>query len=158
MSTKNKTSSRTVVYVTVGILAIFSVLFVIQFIIASATPPTSGTQITADSYVTELSALLVDADASRGEDIVNNKYECHSCHVQGAGQIAPAFTGLGERAATSRPPLTAEAYLYESIINPGIYLVEKEPGTTYPNAMPPNYHERLAPQELGDVIAYLMGQ
>jgi len=158
MSAKKKTSTRGVVLVTVVILVIFSGLFLIEFIRASQTPKTAETQLTADSYMPEVSALLENADASRGEDIINNKYECHSCHIQGAGQIAPAFTGLGELATTRRSPLTAAAYIYESMTNPGIFLVEKEPGQTYPNAMPANYHERLTDQEMGDVIAYLLVQ
>ena len=157
MSAKKKTSTRGVVLVTIVILMLFSGLFLIEFIRASQTPQMAETTLAADSYVTEVSALLENADASRGEAVIN-KYECHACHIGGAGQIAPAFIGLGELAAARRPPLTAAAYLYESIINPGVYLVEKEHGQTYPNSMPANYHERLTDQEMGDVIAYLLVQ
>ena len=157
MSAKKKTSTRGVVLVTIVILMLFSGLFLIEFIRASQTPQMAETTLAADSYVTEVSALLENADASRGEAVIN-KYECHACHIGGAGQIAPAFIGLGELAAARRPPLTAAAYLYESIINPGVYLVEKEPSQTYPNSMPANYHERLTDQEMGDVIAYLLVQ
>ena len=158
MSAKKKTSTRGVVLVTVVILAIFSGLFLLEFI-GTWNPPDVAveTTLTADTYMTEVSALLENADASRGEAVIN-KYECHACHIGGAGQIAPAFIGLGELAAARRPPLTAAAYLYESIINPGVYLVEKEPSQTYPNSMPANYHERLTDQEMGDVIAYLLIQ
>jgi mono/diheme cytochrome c family protein len=155
---KKKTSARSVVIVTVAIVAIFSILFLLEFVRASQNTPSSETAITADSYVPEVSALLKDADASRGEALVNTKYECHTCHIEGAGAVAPDFTGLSENAATRRPPLTAPAYLYESIVKPGVYLVEREDGKTYPDAMPPNYHERLTDQELGDVIAYLLTQ
>lgn len=158
MATQKKTSTRGIVLVTVVILVIFSGLFLLEFIRASQAAPVVEETLTADSYMTEVAALLKDADAARGADLVNTKYECHSCHVTGAGQIAPAFTGLGETAATRRPPLTAPAYIYESIINPMAFLVEKEPGETYPPAMPINYHDRLTQQELGDVIAYLLTQ
>jgi mono/diheme cytochrome c family protein len=154
---KKKTSARSVVIVTVGILIIFTGLFVYAFVIASKDTTTEST-LTDDSYIPEVSALLKEADASRGEALVNTKYECHTCHIEGAGAVAPAFTGLSENAATRRPPLTAPAYLYESIVKPGVYLVEREDGKTYPDAMPPNYHERLTDQELGDVIAYLLTQ
>src|SRR5687768_9594454 len=117
MSTKKKTSSRAVVYVTVGIVVIFSVLFLIELIRTFQPSPLTESTLTSETYMTEVSALLENADASRGEAVIT-KYECHTCHITGAGQIAPAFTGLSEHAATRRPPLTAAAYLYESIINP----------------------------------------
>jgi mono/diheme cytochrome c family protein len=158
MSTKTKTSTRGVVLVTVAILAIFTVLFILELIRAPRPTPVDDAALTSDTYMTEVSALLENADTARGEVAVTTQYECAACHITGAGQIAPAFAGLGERAATRRPPLTAAAYLYESLINPGAYLVEKEEGTTYPNSMPANYHERMTEQELGDVIAYLLTQ
>jgi hypothetical protein len=157
MSTKKKTSTRGVVLVTVVIVVLFSGLFLIEFIRASQNKPDSDATLTADSYMTEVSALLEGADAARGEAVIT-AYECHTCHITGAGQVAPAFTGLGELAATRRPPLTAAAYLYESIVNPLAHLVERESGETYPPAMPTNYPERLTKQELGDAIAYLLTQ
>lgn len=158
MATQKKSSTRGVVILTVLIVALFSGLFLLEFIrVSSQAAPTEETVITSDTYTAEVSALLENADAIRGEAVIT-QYECHTCHIQGAGQIAPAFTGLNESAVTRRPPLTAAAYLYEAIVNPSIHLVERESGETYPPAMPTNYPERLTDQELGDVIAYLLTQ
>jgi hypothetical protein len=66
--------------------------------------------------------------------------------------MAPAFVGIAERAATRRPPLTAAAYIYESITNPSAFIA---PGQ-YNAAMPENFRERLSDRELGDIIAFLL--
>ncbi|MBC8099359.1 MAG: hypothetical protein H7Y11_07945, partial [Armatimonadetes bacterium] len=58
----------------------------------------------------------------------------------------------GQRTATRRPPLTAEAYLYESILYPTAYEVEG-----YTGQMPRTYGE-LSDRDLGDIIAYLLTQ
>jgi hypothetical protein len=60
---------------------------------------------------------------------------------------------LGERAATRREPLTAAAYIYESILYPAAHVV-----ADYPNVMPQNFPQRLSNKELGDLIAYLLQQ
>jgi len=56
-------------------------------------------------------------------------------------------------AAERRPPLTASAYIYESIAYPSVYIV---PG--YPNSMIGNYLDRLSEDEFGDILAYLLEQ
>ena len=162
MSGKTKTSARGVVLVTVVILLLFSGLFLLEFVRASQRNPIAETALTSDSYMPEVTALLENADAARGEVLVST-YECQACHIEGAGRIAPAYTGLVKRAATRRPPLAAAAYVYEAIINPGIFLAKREntgkdANKPYPNSMPANYLERLTDQEMGDVIAYLLTQ
>lgn len=155
---KTKTSGRGVVIVTVGVLVVFTVLFAAAFLLESKPIATTEQEATlsADTYSAEVSALLANADAKRGETTIST-LECASCHVQGAGTIAPPFTGLAERAATRRPPLSAADYIYESIINPGAFLAPNEKrGGTYPNAMLANYKQRLTNQQLGDIIAYLL--
>ena len=80
------------------------------------------------------------------------KEGCPACPRQGAANgIAPSWVGVAERAATRRPPMPADAYLYESIIHPEACLVDG-----YPNSMVPNFGTRISDQELGDIIAYLL--
>ncbi len=75
-----------------------------------------------------------------------------ACHRLGvASKIAPTFEGIAERAASRRAPLTAAAYIYESITHPTAYVVEG-----FQPAMPQNFSERLTDRELGDIIAYLL--
>src|SRR5438093_10527918 len=67
-----------------------------------------------------------------GEEIFKPKGTCEICHGIGqAGTRAPDLAGVGSRAATRKPGMTAKAYLIESLIQPGAFIV---PG--YPPIMP----------------------
>jgi cytochrome c551/c552 len=113
--------------------------------------PTAVSQLTADTYMDRVSSLLEGADATRGAALVE-QFGCTACHREGAvNKIAPPFEGIAARAATRRPPLTAEAYIYESIINPVAYVVEG-----YNPAMPQNFAQQLSDLQLGDIITYLL--
>lgn len=118
------------------------------------TADTSGIEEpSATAYVARVEPLLVSADPARGEALIQ-QYECYACHIIGAdNHLAPGFAGLGERAAERRPPLTAEAYLYEAILYPAVHEVEG-----YGGNMPQDYERRLSDDELGDIIAYLLTQ
>lgn len=154
MAEKKETSStRWVVIITVLIVIGFSVLFVFEFIAASQGDGDGAAQnLTEDTYLTEVDALLVDADPENGALLVE-QYECHVCHIQGGGQVAPLFEGVADRAAERRSPLAARAYIYESIAYPAVYIVEG-----YSNSMLANYATRLSEKEFGDIISYLLTQ
>ena len=67
-----------------------------------------------------------------GEEIFKTKGTCEICHrIDQAGTRAPDLAGVGSRAATRKPGMTAKAYLIESLIQPGAFIV---PG--YPPIMP----------------------
>jgi cytochrome c551/c552 len=105
----------------------------------------------ADNYAARVAALLEGANPDNAPALIE-QYACGSCHIEGAVRnIAPAFEGVADRAATRKPPLTAAEYLYESIMHPAAYTVEG-----YPNVMPQNYPDRLSDRELGDLLAYLL--
>ncbi len=76
--------------------------------------------------------------------------QCEACHgaADGAG---PALTGMGARAATRVAGLSAEEYLYQSIVQPSAYLVEG-----YPDIMPKNYGEQFSEAELQALVAYIL--
>lgn len=142
------------IVITVVLIVVVSVVFLYEFVIASTVAPAGELRtLTADNYLDIVQPLLLNADVARGKQLVEETYECHVCHIQNGGQIAPLFTGLGERATKERPPLTAESYLYESIVYPTAHMVKG-----YSAAMPANYPTRLTPQEIGDMIAYLLTQ
>lgn len=113
---------------------------------------TADATLSARSYVDTVDALLVGADASRAPDLIV-KYQCVVCHVNGANNVAPSFTGLSGRASTQHKPLTAPAYIYESIIHPTAFVV-----TGYAAVMPQNFADRIPDRDLGDIIAYLLKQ
>lgn len=111
---------------------------------------TGGSEISAESYADEVTAALTNADSEIGGDLVY-ELECNLCHLQGDGSLSPLFFGLADLASDRRPPLSAEQYLYEATLYPGVHLVEG-----YTNAMPNDYDERLTQQEVGHIIAYLL--
>jgi mono/diheme cytochrome c family protein len=67
-----------------------------------------------------------------GEEIFHTKGTCEICHRIGQkGTRAPDLAGIGARAAKTKPGMGAKAYIIESLLHPGNYLVEG-----YPNIMP----------------------
>lgn len=150
---KKPSAARWPVYVALFLLVGFVIIFVVEFIGASENPVRSepAATLTADTYMAEVTSILADGNPKNGEALLT-KYECVACHRAGVENgIAPAFIGVAERAATRRPPLTAAAYIYESITHPTAFIVEGFSG-----AMPQNIAERLSERELGDIIAYLL--
>jgi len=67
-----------------------------------------------------------------GEKIFREKGQCTTCHTLGGpGGRGPDLAGVGARAATRKPGTPAKAYLIESLLNPGAFIVPN-----YPNIMP----------------------
>ena len=67
-----------------------------------------------------------------GEEIFKTKGTCEICHKIGQkGTRAPDLAGVGGRAATRKPGMSAKQYIIESLLDPGAYIVEG-----YPNIMP----------------------
>lgn len=153
-STSSKTA-RWPVYLVIGLFILVTIIFLAALALTTETEllpeATAAFDLTADTYMDKVTVLLQGADASRGAKWVE-QFGCTACHREGAvNKIAPAYDGIAARAATRRPPLTAAAYIYESITNPLAYVV---PG--FNPAMPQNFAQVLSDQQLGDIIAYLL--
>lgn len=94
-------------------------------------------------------------DAARGRQVFLRS-GCFACHAV-AGEPFPPSSGVG-------PDLTGAgehhpvAYLMESVINPNAVIVQG-PGYTGPDGLSimPSYADRLAVQELLDLVAFLGG-
>lgn len=138
------------VYLVIGFLIVFAAIFIYAFTNLQPTE-TAHEPITADSYQERVTALLANAHPEDAEAAVE-KYGCVACHRVGAANgVAPSWVDIAYRAATRNPPLTAAAYIYQSITDPGAYVVEG-----YPDVMPKDFAQRISDQELGDIIAYLL--
>lgn len=150
-------AARWPLYLVGGLLIVtllaFGALFVVDSVnyqdtIHGDVPPET---LTDTSYLDRVEPLLAQADPANGDTLVV-QFDCAACHRAGAENgVAPAFSGIAERAAERRPPLAAAAYLYESITRPQAHVVEGFVG-----AMPQDYATRLTDQQLGDIIAYLL--
>lgn len=153
--TPTRKSTRWPVAIVVSLLVLFTAVFVVAFISITQSEmqpaPEAPADLTADTYMEIVAPLLEDADPENGALLVE-KFACIACHrLATQDNMAPYFTGIAERAATQRPPLTAAAYIYESIVNPGVFVLEG-----YQTIMPQSYHNQLTDRELGDMIAYLL--
>jgi cytochrome c2 len=114
----------------------------------SNSPKSSSTPADLQSAV----EALPEGDAARGERIFKTDQACHACHMdQAVGPRFPGSPGLAAAAASRREGYTAEMYLYESILNPGAYVVQGYQG----DIMPGDFGKLLSKQELADLIAYL---
>lgn len=140
------------IYLALGFLLVFGFVFIIEFLdLSDVSGGIPDDDLTADSYMDQVTPLLVDADPVRGAELAT-LYGCNGCHGDDSQVYAPRHSALSEVIADRRPPLQPAAYIYESILYPGAFVVEG-----YQNNMPRIYAGQIPPEDLGDIIAYLLG-
>lgn len=91
----------------------------------------------------------------RTSQIVRGVPACHTCHVldpTAPEVVGPRLSNIATTAATRVPDLSAKDYLRQSIIQPNTYIV---PGYQ-PSIMVSNYRTSLSPQQVEDIVAFLM--
>jgi len=90
-----------------------------------------------------------------GEKIFREKGQCTTCHGIGRAGRGPDLAGVGARAGTRKPGMSAKAYLIEHLINPGFFVV---PG--FPNIMPRINRPPIGlnRSEIWAVVAFLQSQ
>lgn len=95
-----------------------------------------------------------EGDIARGEQLFNEAINlapsCASCHNPDANAV-PDLTGYGAVAGTRVEGESAHEYTFYSIAEPGRYVL---PG--YGNAMYNQYDEKMTPEQMADLIAYLL--
>jgi cytochrome c oxidase subunit 2 len=89
----------------------------------------------------------------QGADALFTAEGCGSCHTLSAagstGTLGPDLDYLAAYAKRAGKPV--DAFVRESIVAPGAYI---EPGCT--NGMPPNFKALLKPDQLDELVAYLV--
>ncbi len=82
------------------------------------------------------------------------RHQCSACHALQAGVtlVGPSLAGLGERAGDAVPGQSADAYVRESIVDPGAHVV----AGFSDHIMPSGFGDRLTPAELDALVAYLL--
>lgn len=118
-------------------------------LVTTATPSTPTGQAKAPSAANSL-----PGDPGRGKVIFTTTGGCTACHdvTSGTTLVGPSLKGIASRAASRKPGMSADDYLHESILSPNAYVV---PGFQ-PGIMLQNLGQVLTPQQISDVIAYLM--
>jgi cytochrome c2 len=124
---------------------------------ATATAPaqaSSGGGDSLEDLQTEFAAL--PAGTAANGQAVFNAAGCVACHSLEPDKkiVGPSLAGVATRAATRKPGYAPEIYIYESITRPSAYVVEGFPD----GVMPKTFKGTLKPQELADVIAFLLTQ
>lgn len=116
-------------------------------------PKAASVQQSSNNDVRAAVAALPAGNAAAGAQVFESVAHCNACHALGGGSggVGPALDGIGARAATARDGYSAEAYLFESIVDPGAYVADGQRA----NIMPGNFGQRLSAQQLADLIAYL---
>lgn len=99
------------------------------------------------------------ARSIRSPQVIWQDEACLGCHnlaqaqADAAGANGPNMADLYERAGSRVEGLTAEEYVYQSIVEPRAYVV-----ATYEDAgqMPQNYADKLSEEELQGLVAWLL--
>lgn len=76
-------------------------------------------------------AVTPEQLVAAGEKIFGEKGQCATCHGIGRAGRGPDLAGVGGRAGTRKPGTSAKAYLVETLLDPGAYVVQG-----FPNIMP----------------------
>lgn len=79
---------------------------------------------------------------------------CGACHSTSAGTVivGPSLANIATTGATRVDGLDARAYVYTSILQPSVYLVEG-----FDDLMPQDLAKKLTGEELDSVVAYVLG-
>jgi len=101
----------------------------------------------------------IDALVGMGETLLKGKGGCLLCHkmAEQGNTRGPDLRGVGGRAARRRPGMGAEAYLLESLRDPGAYVVEEFAASGGTSIMPAADQPpaEMSATELKALVAFL---
>ena len=104
--------------------------------------------------VMPFSSVPETGDPVRGQELFNTSISlmptCESCHNDSA-TASPTLNGYAEVAGSRVEGQNAREYTFYAIAEPAQFIVEG-----YGNAMYDQYDEKLTPQDMADLIAYLL--
>ena len=116
-----------------------------------------------DSDVDSSSADAASLSVARGEELYNQTVigpvsspGCITCHSLEPDivLVGPSHYGVGARAGEYVEGMSAEEYMYESILDSDSHLVEGHVA----GVMYQNYADELEPSEVDDLVAFLLTQ
>ena len=99
---------------------------------------------------------LPEGDTVRGAALftqtINESPACNSCHrTDDVTQTGPGLADFSSRAEERDDKLSAAEYTYYSILRPSRAIV-----TGFSNVMYSDYEEKLTPQQIADLIAFVL--
>lgn len=93
----------------------------------------------------------LDPLAVQGKQLFSQN--CATCHSLEPGKtiVGPSLAGIASRAGARMPDTDARAYIEQSILEPGAYIV---PG--FPNGMPTDFGKKLSGDDFNALVAFLL--
>jgi cytochrome c553 len=124
------------------------ILIVMLLFISACSPSSPETTLTL--------ADLPAGDIARGAELytqsINRAPTCISCHVlEGTNRATPPLIGYKDVAGERVEGMSAEEYSFWAIVDVGRHIT---PG--YANVMYHTYVDKLSPQDIADLIAYIL--
>ncbi|MDZ4765819.1 MAG: cytochrome c [Chloroflexota bacterium] len=122
------------------------VLFSVVLLVLSACSPSGG------STVSDLPAGDMGRGTALFAESISGAPACSTCHtLDGSTLVGPSVQGYAAVAETRVADQSALDYTYTSIMRPAAFIVGG-----FANNMYNQYQQRLSPQQLADLIAYLL--
>ena len=126
--------------------------------IPSATP--SPTRSPSDALTPSPTPTPRPIEGKTVEEVILNA-GCGSCHVIGslgeARKVGPDLTNIGAAAGERIAGVAAADYLRQSILEPNAFIAPKCPnGPCLTDVMPQYYGERLSPEQVEMIVAFLL--
>jgi mono/diheme cytochrome c family protein len=121
------------------------IIVLLALLIAACSPSASG----ADEP-------LPPGDAARGVELFNESIDgappCATCHtLDGTVRVGPSLQNYVANAPAHAGEASVEDYTHASIVRPAAYIVEG-----FSNIMYAQYERQLTPQQIADLVAYLL--
>lgn len=93
---------------------------------------------------------------TRPPEVLFTELGCSGCHDKSDNPtsgtpIGPGLGALKGRAGDREPPKTAVEYVRESIVNPSAFVVDG-----FSDVMPKTFEDMMSPQEIDDLVEYLL--
>jgi cytochrome c551/c552 len=138
------------VVVTGAVLSFFAFRPIPGAGVSAEKPASSG--LAASGDIAKVVAGLPAGSADRGKGLFTSQ-GCVACHSldKGTVLVGPSLAGVFTTAATREPNVGAKEYLYESLVLPNKFVVDK----FQPNLMPQTFAQTLSPAQISDFLAWM---
>lgn len=103
----------------------------------------------------DVQQAIINADPANGETIALT-FGCVGCHAIDPNEVktGPTWHNVGDIAIVRVPDESPAEYLHQSIVAPNAFVVPGYPS----NVMPANFTETMSPEQIADMVAYLLQQ